>query len=104
MKKIVFIIDSLEGGGTQKFLINLTNLISSISDFQIHILSFSRSNNIDFGFSSNVKVYFMTKNTYQKYHLDLFSKIKRNLQKIFFLRKRLISLNPNICISFIPYT
>lgn len=86
MKKIVFFIGSLGGGGAERVTINLANYLSK--KYSITLIVFSKDNN-NYDVSDKVSLKFLP----DKIHC--FSNIKR----VFALKKILKSENPDVVIS-----
>ena len=93
MKKITFIISSLEQGGAQRTLTYLANFLSK--DYTVEIITFDKpAQKPFFSLQKQVKV--------QK--LNLFKPQAGIIKRLQELRKAVIQSNPNIIISFLDIT
>ena len=103
MKKIILIIDSLAGGGTQHFLKNFSEQMINMNKHEIHILCFYdyKEKNLNFPSEIIIKFFSLPVNNDNTF---FFNKFIHNIKKILFLRKNLKNINPNAAISFIGRT
>jgi GalNAc-alpha-(1->4)-GalNAc-alpha-(1->3)-diNAcBac-PP-undecaprenol alpha-1,4-N-acetyl-D-galactosaminyltransferase len=102
MNNIVFIIDSLGGGGAQNFLRNFTEYLIKKKNFKISILSiYKLKNNINFSPEINVKFCQQYEDTTNK---SIIYKFYHNFKKINFIRNNLKKNNKNIGFSLIGRT
>jgi len=99
MNNLVFIIDSLGGGGAQNFLKNLTEHLIKNKNFKITILSIYKLQN-DINFAPEITVKF-----FQKYedasNKSIIYKFYHNFKKIIFIRNNLKKNNKIIGFSLI---
>lgn len=102
MNNIVFIIDSLGGGGAQNFLKNFTEYLIKNKNFKISILSiYKLKKNINLASEINVTYCQQYEDTTNK---SIIYKLYHNLKKIIFIRKNLKKNNKIIGFSLIGKT
>lgn len=92
MKKIVFVIGSLENGGAERVVSVLTNFLAEKNE--VHIVT-TMEDKIDYEINDKV--------TY-KYIMDDYENeqgIKRNFLRIFALRNYFNTIKPDVIISFL---
>lgn len=97
MKKVLFVISSLRGGGAERVLSVLANELSTYSDFEISILLLDHSSKA-YTLGSNVKLLTLKKKKLYN------SKIGRTLSLIKSIRESIDLYDPDIVIPFMTET
>ena len=92
--RIVFFIGSLNNGGAERVISNISNYISSHFNDKVSII-LNSDKRIGYDISNKIKLYCLDD---KKYHNWFF----RNVNRICNLRKFINELNPDIIISFLP--
>lgn len=92
MKKIMFYINAINGGGAARVMVNLANTFSSLQNEVIFVTSYPTE--IEYSLSTDVKRYFLEEKEIKQ------SRLKKNITRIKNLRMVCKSEKPDILISF----
>ena len=104
--KILFCIDGMTKGGAERVISNLSNYLIK-GDNEVEILTVFKSE-IEYNLDSNINISSLENN-----YIDLHKPNKKrgNISKLFMfikraniMKKKLKKINPDIIISFLPYT
>ncbi len=89
MKKIAFIIGSMEGGGAERVISVISEMYAK-NNYNVHLIVFRKTDNLYY-ISPKVKVHYLSENE---------GRIKRNVKLSFELIKEMMKINADVYISF----
>lgn len=91
MKKIVFAIEQLCGGGAERVTAALANEISNYEDLEVHVITYQRDLAKDYWLQKNVVCHHM--------NLKVENRIKGIMSRICYLRRTIKEINPCCVVS-----
>ena len=99
-KRVCFIIESMEGGGTQKNLHILMNTFEN-DNVKLFLITYKKNKKDKFYLKKNIKRYFANVPLHSS---NFFFAIFNNLKRIRILRKSIKGIQPHSVVSFLPST
>lgn len=100
--KILICESNFSAGGAERVVCNLANYLSR--NYEIKVLSLTKTN-MAYKMDAKIECECIDKKDYKKTNnilLDVYSKINKNVIRIFKLNKQIKKYNPDIILSFLP--